>query len=183
MNTLPLHPAVVHVPLGLALVMPVLLSGLLWSIVARRLSVRAWLVGLLLQGVVLGAAVIALRTGEQDEERVEARAGEALLEAHERAAQAFTLVAGGAFLAAVVAFGLRKRPRAFLVSGLGAVALSVGMLALGIQTGHRGGMLVHGGAGVSAPGEGGPGEGGQGEGQEHAAGQESRGSEEDGDDD
>src|SRR5215831_19495536 len=28
-NTLPLHPAVVHVPLGLALVMPVLLAGLL----------------------------------------------------------------------------------------------------------------------------------------------------------
>lgn len=180
MNTLPLHPAVVHVPLGLALVMPVLLSGLLWAIVARRLSARAWLVGLLLQGVVLGAAVIALRTGEQDEERVEARAGEALLEAHERSAQAFTLVAGGAFLAAVVAFGLRKRPRAFLMSGLGAVALSVGMLALGIQAGHRGGMLVHGGAGVSAPTEGGPGEGGQGE---HAAEQESRGSEEDGDDD
>jgi uncharacterized membrane protein len=173
-NTLPLHPAVVHVPLGLALVMPLLLAGLVWAIVTRRFPARAWLLGLLLQGVVLGGAAIALRTGEQDEERVEARAGEVRLEAHERAAQAFTLAAAGTFVAAIVALALRNRPRPFLVSGLGTVALSVGMLALGIQTGHRGGLLVHGGAGIGAPTE-----GGQGGGEEQATGQEGHDDEDD----
>src|SRR5215475_13496072 len=47
MNTLPLHPAVVHVPLGLALIMPFLLAALVWAIVTGRLPARVWLVGLL----------------------------------------------------------------------------------------------------------------------------------------
>ena len=175
MNTLPLHPAVVHVPLGLALVMPILLAGLLWAIVTHRLPGKAWLVALVLQGVVLGAAALALRTGEQDEDRVEARVGEARIEAHERAAQAFTVAAGGTFLAAALALVLRERRRPFLTAGGASVALSVAMLALGIQTGHRGGLLVHGGTGLTAPG------GGQGEGDEQAAGQEP--SDQDDDDD
>ena len=153
MNTLPLHPAVVHVPLGLALVMPVLLAALVWAIVTGRLPARAWLVGVLLQGVILGAALLALRTGEQDEERVEGRAGEARIEAHERAAQAFTFAAGGTLVAAALGLALRNRPRPFLAAGLGTVALSLAMLGLGIQAGHRGGLLVHGGAGSSAPGQ------------------------------
>jgi len=176
-NTLPLHPAVVHVPLGLALVMPILLAGLLWAIVTHRLPGKAWLVALVLQGVVLGAAALALRTGEQDEDRVEARAGEARIEAHERAAQAFTAAAGGTFLAAALALVLRERRRPFLTAGGASVALSVAMLALGIQAGHRGGLLVHGGAGLSAPGE-----GGQGESDAQAAGAE-RSEQHDDDDD
>ncbi len=153
MNTLPLHPAVVHVPLGLALVMPLLLGGLLWAIVTGRLPARAWLVALVLQGVILGAAAVALRTGEQDEERVEARAGEARIEAHERAAQAFTWAAGATFVAAALGFVLRGRSRPFAAAGTAAVVLSVAALALGMQAGHRGGALVHGTPGLNAPGE------------------------------
>lgn len=178
MNTLPLHPAVVHVPLGLALVMPVLLGVLLWAIATHRLPGKVWLVALVLQGVVLGAAAVALRTGEQDEDRVEARAGEARIEAHERAAQAFTVAAGGTFLAAALALMLRERRRPFLTAGGASVVLSVAMLALGIQAGHRGGLLVHGGAGLTAPGE-----GRQGEGDEQAAGQGPSEQDDDDDDD
>jgi len=178
MNSLPLHPAVVHVPLGLALVMPVLLAALVWAIVTGRLPARAWLVGVLLQGVVLGAAVVALRTGEQDEERVEGRAGEAQVEAHERAAQAFTFAAGGTFVAAAAALALRNRSRPFLATGLGTVALSLAMLGLGIQAGHRGGLLVHGGGGLNAPGQG---EAAGGE--EQAVGRDARDPDDDGDDD
>lgn len=151
MSTLPLHPAVVHVPMGLALVMPFLLGGLLWAVLTDRLPGRVWLVALVLQGVLLGAAALALRTGEQDEERVEDRVGEARLEAHERAAQAFTVSAGATF--AVIGLGvlLRKRRRPFALAGMTGVALSVAMLALGWQAGQRGGALVHGGAGLAAP--------------------------------
>jgi uncharacterized membrane protein len=177
-NTLPLHPAVVHVPLGLALVMPLLLAALVWAIASGRLPARAWLVGLLLQGVVLGAAVVALRTGEQDEERVEGRASEAQIEAHEHAAQAFTFAAGGTFLAAALGLALRNRSRPFLAAGFGTVVLSVAMLGFGIQAGHRGGQLVHGGGGLSAPGQGEPAGG-----EEQAVGRDARDTDDDGDDD
>jgi hypothetical protein len=178
MNALPLHPAVVHVPLGLALVMPVLLAALVWAIVTGRLPPRAWLLGLLLQGVVVGAAVVALRTGEQDEERVEGRAGEAQVEAHERAARTFTFATGGTFIAAALGLALRGRPRPFLAAGLGTVALSLAMLGFGIQAGHRGGLLVHGGGGVNAPEQGEPGGG-----EEQAVGSDPRDPDDDGDDD
>jgi hypothetical protein len=178
MNTLPLHPAVVHVPLGLALVMPVLLAALVWAIVTGRLPARAWFLGLLLQGVILGAAVVALRTGEQDEERVEGRAAESQVEAHERAARAFTFAAAGTFVAAALGLALRNRSRPFLAAGLGTIALSLAMLGLGIQAGHRGGVLVHGGGGLTAPGQGEPGGG-----EERAVGQDARDRDDDGDDD
>jgi hypothetical protein len=178
MNTLPLHPAVVHVPLGLALIMPVLLAALVWAIVTGRLPVRAWLVGVLLQGVILGAAVVALGTGEQDEKRVEGRVGEAQVEAHERAARAFTFAAGGAFVAAALGLALRNRHRLFLAAGLGTVALSLAMLGFGIQAGHRGGLLVHGRGDPNAPGRGEPGGG-----EAQAVGQDAPDQDDDGDDD
>lgn len=176
MNTLPLHPAIVHVPLGLALVMPLLLASLLWAVATGRLPGKAWLIGLLLQGVVLGAAGVALRTGEQDEERVEDRVGEAAIGAHERAAQAFTWAAGATFLAVAITLALRNRRRPFLLAGASSVALAVAMLALGLRAGHQGGLLVHGAPGLTAPGEGGP--GGD---EEQAAGEESSEQEEDDD--
>src|SRR5262249_1159615 len=108
-NTLPLHPAVVHIPLGLAVVMPFLLGAMVWAVVTGRLPGKVWLLALALQGTLLGAAALALRTGEQDEDRVEGRAGESGVEAHERAAQAFTTAAGATFLAAAVALTLRNR--------------------------------------------------------------------------
>lgn len=154
MNTLPLHPAVVHVPLGLALVMPLLLAALLWAVLTNRLPGRVWLLALVLQGVVLGAAAIALRTGERDEERVEGRVGEARLQAHERSAHAFTLSAGATFVAVGLALALRNRRRPFALVGMTSVVLSVAVLALGVQAGHRGGALVHGSVGLGAPAEG-----------------------------
>ncbi len=157
MNTLLLHPAVVHVPLGLAVVMPLLLGAMAWAVVTGRLPGRVWLLPFLLQGVLLGAALVALRTGAQDEDRVEARAGESAVDAHQRAARAFTTAAGATFLAAAVALALRNRRRPFLAAGVTSVLLSVGMLVLRIQTGSRGGALVHGGPEVVRGGEAPPG--------------------------
>ncbi len=177
-NTLPLHPAVVHVPLGLALVMPVLLGALVWAIATNRLPGRAWLLALVLQGVLLGAAAVALRTGEQDEERVEGRAGEAAVEAHQRAARAFTVAAGATFAAAGLALVFRNRRRPFVTAGLTSVALSMAMLALGIDAGHRGGVLVHGAAALTAPEA-----GGEGGGDEQAGGEQEASESDDAEDD
>ena len=177
MNTLPLHPAVVHVPLGLSLIMPVLLAGLVWAIVAGRLPPRAWLVGLLLQGVVLGAAALALWSGEQDEERVERSAVEAQVEA-----QTF-----GPGLHLRGRWNVRRRCRwprpaepatTLPHGGSRNRGPSLAMLGLGIQAGHRGGLLVHGGSGLGAPVRGEPGGG-----EEQAVSRDARDQDDDGDDD
>ena len=152
-NTLPLHPAVVHVPLGLALIMPALFAGLLWAVVTNRLPGRAWLVALALQAVLLGAAGVALVTGAQQEETAEARAGEAAIEAHARAGQAFTALAGATLAVAAVAFMVRNRRGPFVTLAATSIAMGLAVLVVGIRAGHQGGSLVHGGGpAVAVPG-------------------------------
>jgi hypothetical protein len=127
------------------MVMPLVLVGLLWAIITNRLPSRTWVLALLLQGLLLGAAGVALWSGSQDEERFEDRAGEMSLEAHERAAQAFSVAVAATLALAAVGFVLRERRRPFAVTGGTAVALSLVVLLLGIQAGRRGGLMVHGG--------------------------------------
>lgn len=192
-SDLPLHPALVHLPLGIAVLMPLLVGALL---VGRR-----WLppaaVGLAAgaQALVLGGALLAQETGERDEERVEeAGVSEAAIEAHEELAEGFTGLAGATLLALVGATVLGRRAAATPVLGV-AVALAGLTLGQGVRVGHAGGALVYGAAGgaVAGGGEGGEGEalagsaggeeeigeGAQGEGP--GAGGEGREREEDGD--
>ena len=90
----PLHPAVVHLPIALALLVPLAaLVGLL--VIARGLTPgRAWAPVLLLQALLVGSAWLALETGENEEERVERVVAERHIEAHEEAAERFLLMAG-----------------------------------------------------------------------------------------
>jgi hypothetical protein len=104
---------------------------------------RAWVVALLLQGILLGGTALALWTGGQEEERFEERAGEVSLDAHQRAAQAFGAAVTATFAVGTIGFLLRRRRRPFVAMGAGAVALSLAALALGIQVGHQGGLMVH----------------------------------------
>lgn len=62
----PLHPKLVHVPIALAAIMPMLASGLLLAWQQGWLPRRAWTVALLVGGV-----LAALNTGEVDAEEVE----------------------------------------------------------------------------------------------------------------
>lgn len=59
MTALPLHPAVVHVPLGLAFVMPALALGFAWALWTGRVQPRAWLALVALQTHRVGIAVSA----------------------------------------------------------------------------------------------------------------------------
>ena len=87
---LPLHPKLVHLPIALAVLMPVL-TGVLWIALLRGwLPLRAWLLAVGAQVLLLGSSVLAMRSGENDEERVERLVPEAALEAHEEAAERFT---------------------------------------------------------------------------------------------
>ncbi len=136
----PLHPAIVHLPIALAVLLP--LFALVATLVIARgaLPTRAWGVVVLLALVLVLSSWAALETGEQDEERAEEVVAERFIEAHEEAAEQFMVVGVLVLLASLAGLhGGRAGDAARSVS----VLLAFGLLASGIQVGHRGGALVY----------------------------------------
>jgi len=142
-----LHPAIVHFPIALLTVAPLLvLLGLLWSAQRRGLHTAA----LVLLVLGFGGLLLALATGDAVERY--ARASPALmagLRDHELAAQKATLIFGllGAGFAVLWVLPLARRrelPRHIELSLLvfWLFLAAGGVLALG-RAGHLGGHLVH----------------------------------------
>jgi uncharacterized membrane protein len=143
MSTLPLHPAVVHLPLALAGVLPLVFLALLWAIRSQRLPARSWTLGVALQGALLVGAIAALATGNSEEDRVEHTVAEARIDAHARAAQVFSGASAVVLVAALVALATRRHRGRFALAGAGTVLLSLAALGLAVRAGHQGGKLVY----------------------------------------
>jgi uncharacterized membrane protein len=141
MPTVPLHPALVHVPLGLALVLPLVMAALAFGLWRALVPRRAWLIVLALQGILILGGFAALRTGERDEKRVENVVGERALDTHEDAAEAFLW---GATVALVLSAGTLVVPKraAPATAAIGVAAMLV-VAYLGYRTGKAGGELVY----------------------------------------
>jgi uncharacterized membrane protein len=136
----PLHPAVVHLPLALALLAPfVALAGAV-AIARGWLPARAWTAVVLLQALLAGSAWVALETGEDQEERVEDVVGEKPLKEHEEAADRFLAVAVAGL--AVSGAGLLSG-KAGSYGRLASVASGAVLLAAALAVGHSGGQLVY----------------------------------------
>ena len=145
-----LHPAIVHVPLGLAVVLPLVVLVLVnhtrwgWPRSAFGIAVA-------LQAVLFVGALLALRTGESAEERVEQRVPDVAIETHEHWATAFTWTAGSVLGLLLAGWWLPAGRTRFAVRAA-AVAGSFAVLGLGVVAGYKGGELVytHGAGGVAA---------------------------------
>jgi uncharacterized membrane protein len=142
------HPLVVHFPIGLLLLAPVLVVlGLVWKSKSKGFLLSAFVVMLL--GTV--AAFVAVSTGEAASELVErSDAISRALERHEELAETtrliFTIltVLFGVLLLLPVITGKQATHRTTVVLGvLFLVVYSVGALSLA-NTAHNGGRLVHG---------------------------------------
>lgn len=156
MTSLPLHPAIVHLPLGLAFVMPVLGVGFAWALWTGRIQRRSWTAIVALQGVLLGAGLVAMNTGEREEDRVEAVVPHVALEQHEALAEQFVWATGGTLLLAAVVLVFR-RPTAVRALATATVLGTVVVTASAVRVGHAGGQLVYthnAGAAYSTPGQG-----------------------------
>ncbi len=141
MGSLPLHPALVHVPLGLAAVIPLIALAITVVQWRRGLTRRAWALVVGLQAVLLAGALVAQRTGEADEERVEPVVAEAALERHEEAAEGFVVAAGVTLVLAALVLVIPAR--AVRYGALAASLATVGVAGLGLRVGHAGGRLVY----------------------------------------
>jgi uncharacterized membrane protein len=142
-----LHPAIVHFPIALLTVAPLLvLVGLVWP--AQRRGIHASAMLLLVLG--LGGLFLALASGDAVERF--AKATPALLAGvreHELLAQKTTLVFGLLVLTFAMLWGLPLLRRRELARNLERgllmlwLLLSLGGVLILAQTGHAGGHLVH----------------------------------------
>jgi uncharacterized membrane protein len=143
MGDSPLHPAVVHIPIALAILMPVLSLGLLVAWWKQWLPGRVWFVAVALQGVLVLGTFAAAQTGEQEEDRVEeVLANEDLLEEHEEMGEMMvwaTTATFGLMLAPLLLPGDRRRRLAAVV----ATVATVGVTVVGLYVGKAGGELVY----------------------------------------
>lgn len=150
----PLHPAIVHFPIALVILLPFFAIGALWAIRRGSPSRKTWAIPVAVAAMLTLSAFVALRTGQTEGERVEKVVPESVVETHEEAAESFLVLSGVLLLVAGVglAGGVVGRS-ARLVATAGAIALT----AVGFQVGRAGGELVyrHGAANAYASATGG----------------------------
>ncbi len=155
----PLHPAVVHFPIVIAIFLPLVALAALAYIRRGVDGRRAWQPVLLLSALLALSAWTAVQTGKQQEEKVEDRVSEQAFEEHEEAGERLMILSG--VLLVVMAGGILSGSwgrRARVLGTVGAVAL----VAAAWQSGASGGELAykHGAAALYAqPDAGGEGAG------------------------
>jgi hypothetical protein len=166
----PLHPAVVHFPIVLMFLLPVVALGALWAIRRGAPPRLAWAAPVLVAAALSISAWAAVETGEQQEERAEEAVGDAVLGRHEAAAERF--LAFSAVVLAITAVGFAAGNVGRSARILGTTA-GFALILAGVQVGHSGGRIVYGDQGApglvslgTGGGEGGAARGGEGQGEE-----------------
>lgn len=136
----PLHPAVVHFPVVLVVLLPLVVLGALWAIRRGVAPGRAWAIPVATAALLAVSAWAALKTGEGQEERVEEIVPEQALHAHEEDAERFLALSG--VLVVIMGAGL-VRGRLGQAARLVATAGAFGLVVAGVAVGHSGGELVY----------------------------------------
>jgi uncharacterized membrane protein len=136
----PIHPAVIHLPIALTLLLP-LVIGAAYLLARRGLSIRTSWVGVVAGAALLaGSAWLSVETGEQQEERVERVVSEGALETHEERANLFLGLAVGTLVLSVAGLARNKVGRYGRIAATGA---ALALLPAGWLVGHSGGELVY----------------------------------------
>lgn len=136
----PLHPVVVHFPVVLSILLPVVAVGSLWAIRGGARPLRAWGVSIAVAAALSLSAWVAVETGEDQEERVEEVVAEARLDAHADAGEALLFVSVGVL--AVLALGVLPGDKGRIARYVGAVG-TLTVAAAAFKTGMTGGDLVY----------------------------------------
>ena len=136
----PLHPAVVHLPLALAVLVPIFAVGALVAVYRGARPLRSWSIAVAMFVALSASAWFSSETGEDQEEKVERVVPEAAFETHEEAADTFLWLSVGVLGVAAVGLltGKVGGPARLL-----ATAESMALLVAGYRVGHSGGALVY----------------------------------------
>ena len=110
MEISPFTPKMVHIPLALAMILPLLNLAIVCSWWKKKwLSRRVWLISACLHAVMTLSAFVAMQTGETEEHIAERVVSEHEIKRHEEAAELFLWASVGALLLALVAAIAEKR--------------------------------------------------------------------------
>ncbi len=136
----PLHPAIVHFPIVLTMLAPLVAGAAIYAIRRGTAPRKAWGITTAFLAALVLSAWVSTETGEQQEERVERVVSERPLESHEEAAELFLYGSAGVLLVAVAGLARNR------FGAAGRVVATVGTLALigaAWNVGHTGGSLVY----------------------------------------
>jgi len=142
MDQLLFHPKVVHLPMALAVLMPLLTGGVLFAWWRGWLDRRVWAIVVLMQAALVGSGFLAMNTGETEEERVEEIVAEQHIESHEEAAEVFVW-ASAIVLALMIVPLVLSEGRVRSAAAAGALLGTLVVFGLGVRTGEAGGRLVY----------------------------------------
>lgn len=136
----PLHPAVVHFPVVLVILLPIFALVALWAIRRGAPARRSWMIPVAVAAALALSSFAALRTGQVQEERVEELVPERAIEHHEESAERFLVLSG--ILCLVMVAGLAGGSLGSKARTLG-TAGALGLVIAGAQVGASGGELVY----------------------------------------
>jgi uncharacterized membrane protein len=137
----PLHPAIVHFPIVLAILAPVVALGALWAIHKGARPLRAWGLTLAVLAALVASSWLAIETGEEQEDRVKPVVPKGVVHEHEEAAETFLYLAGAVLV--ISAAGLIGIPASGRTARVLGTAGTLALVGAGWQVGHSGGELVY----------------------------------------
>lgn len=137
----PVHPLVVHFPIVLTFILPILIVIFAYMIKINKATPKSWLIIIGLQLAVVISGYISLETGETEEHTVEKVVSKKIIHEHEEAAEIFVGSTVLALVLSIGAFFIRKEI-GFPVK-LGIAGLTIVSCYLAYRTGLLGGELVY----------------------------------------
>lgn len=137
----PLHPAIVHFPIAMAFLVPLLIVVFAFMLKKNKMAPTAWLIIIGLQFILTASGYISLETGETEETPVGKVLSKQLIHAHEEASEVFVGMTVLALALSVAVYFMRKELQFRLHMGIFIISLLGGFLAY--RTAALGGELVY----------------------------------------
>lgn len=141
MVEVPFHPQIVHLPLALSVILPLLALIVLICIRKQKFSTHVWILVAGLQVLTTASGYLAMETGEDDEQAVGKLIGKPLVHAHEESAEMFVAFSVAASVLAIATVVVKTSAQFYLM--LVTVVLMLGQSALGWRAGRSGGELIY----------------------------------------
>ncbi len=138
---IPLHAIVVHFPIIITFILPVLILVFALMIRAKHMNPVSWLVIVGLSMFVTGAGYFALETGETEEHRVKDIVAKNLVHEHEEAGEIFVGSTVLVLVVGIAAFFIRRENQFQLQMMVLLLSLLSGYFAY--RSGKLGGELVY----------------------------------------
>jgi len=139
--SLPIHPLVTHLPLGLSVLIPLLILVFMILIKLEKVSPKLWMIVLGFQVLMTVSGYITIETGETEEEIVKEVVGKKNIALHEADGEKFV---GATVITLVLSIGsFFIDPKFRFRTHIAVLLASIFSFALAVNVGRSGAELVY----------------------------------------